>query len=158
MDLKIAEVTPVQLNRRLYAENQWQWYCSVTKSCQTLCYPMSSITPLSPSVSQSLLKLMYLESVKLSNHLTLCHPHLLLPSIFSRIRVFPNELDTHIRRPKYWSFSFSISPSKEYSGWTSFRTDWYDLLAVQGTLKSLLLTTIKRNQFFGAQPSLWSNP
>ena len=148
----------MQLNRRLYAENQWQWYCSDTKSCPTLCYPMSSTTPLSPSVSQSLLKLMSLESVMLSNHLILGHPHLLLPSIFSRIRVFPSELDPHIRRPKYWSFSFSISPSKEYSGWISFRTDWYDLLAVQGTLKSLLLTTIKRNQFFGAHPSLWSNP
>ena len=80
---------------------------------------------------------MSIESVMLSDHLTLCHP-LLLPSIFPSIRVFSNELALHIRWPKYWSFSFSISPSNEYSGLISFRTDWLDLLAVQGTLKSLL--------------------
>ena len=80
---------------------------------------------------------MSIESVMLSDHLALCHP-LLLPSIFPSIRVFSNELALHIRWPKYWSFSFSISPSNEYSGLISFRTDWLDLLAVQGTLKSLL--------------------
>ena len=73
-----------------------------------------------------------------SNHLILCHPLLLLPSIFPSIRVFSNESVRHIRWPKYWSFSFSISPSKEYSGLISFTVDWFDLLAVQGTLKSLL--------------------
>ena len=87
---------------------------------------------------QSLLKLMSIESVMPSNHLNLCCPLLLLPSIFPSIRVFSNESVFHIRWPKYWSFSFSISPSKEYSGLISFRIHWFDLLAVQGTLKSLL--------------------
>ena len=81
---------------------------------------------------------MSIESVMLSNHVILCHPLLLLPSIFPSIRVFTNESVLHIRWPKYWSFSFSISPSNEYSGLISFRMDWLDLLAVQGTLKSLL--------------------
>ena len=80
---------------------------------------------------------MSIESVMPSSHLVLCHP-LLLPSIFPSIRVFSNESVVHIRWPKYWSFSFSISPSNEYSGMTSFRMDWLDLFAVQGTLKSLL--------------------
>ena len=87
---------------------------------------------------QSLLKLMSTESVMSSNHLILCHPLLLLPSIFPRIRVFSNESVLRIRWPKYWSFSFSISPSDEYSRLISFRIDWFDLLAVQGTLKSIL--------------------
>ena len=88
--------------------------------------------------SRSLLKLMYIEAVMPSNHLILCRPHLLLSSIFPSIKVFSNELALHIRWPKYWSFSFSISPSNEYSRLSSFRMDWLDLLAVQGTLKSLL--------------------
>ena len=88
--------------------------------------------------SQSLLKLMSIESVMPSNHLLLCCPLLLLPSIFLSIRVFPNESVLRIRWPKYWSFSFSISPSSEYSGLISFKMDWLYLLAVQGTLKSLL--------------------
>ena len=88
--------------------------------------------------SRSLLKLMSMESVMPSNHLILCHPLLLLPLIFSSIRVFSNESDLHIGWPKYWSFSFSISPSKEYSGLISFRIDWLNLLSVQGTLISLL--------------------
>ena len=87
--------------------------------------------------SWSLLKLISIELVMPSNHLVLCHPLLLLPSIFPSIRVFSNEPALHIRWPKYWSFSFTISPSSEYSG-ISFRMDWLDLLAVQGTLKSLL--------------------
>ena len=86
----------------------------------------------------SLLKLMSIESVMPSNHLILCHPLLLLPSIFPSIRVFSNESALHIRWLKYWNFSFSISPSNEYSGLISFWVDWLDLLAVQGTLKSLL--------------------
>ena len=89
--------------------------------------------------SRSLLKLMSMESVMASNHLILCCPLLLLPSIFPNIRVFSNESVLHIRWPKYWSFSFSISPSNEYSGLISFRMDWFDLLAFQGTLKNLLL-------------------
>ena len=86
----------------------------------------------------SLLKLMSIELVKPSNHLALCCPFLLLPSIFPNIRVFSDELALCMRWPKYWRFIFSISPSNEYSGLTSFRIDWFDLLAVQGTLKSLL--------------------
>ena len=88
--------------------------------------------------SQTLLKIMSIESMMPSNHLILCHPLLLLPPIPPNIRVFSNESVLHIRRPKDWSFSFSISPSNEYSGLISFRMDWLDLLAVQGTLKSLL--------------------
>ena len=92
---------------------------------------------LSITNSQSFLKLMSIESVMPSNRLILCHPLLLLPSIFPSIRVFSNEAVLHIRWPKFWSFSFSISPSNEYAG-LIFRIDWFDLLAVQGTLKSLL--------------------
>ena len=88
--------------------------------------------------SQSLLKLISIELVMPPNHLILCCPLLLLPSIFPSIRVFSNESVLHIRWPKYWSFSFKISPSNEYSGLNSFRMDWLDLLAAQGTLKSLL--------------------
>ena len=88
--------------------------------------------------SRSLLKLISIESVMPSNHLILCCPLLLLPSVFPSIRVFSSESALHIRWPKYWSFSFSISPSNEYSGLISFRIDSFDLLAVQGTLKSLL--------------------
>ena len=88
--------------------------------------------------SQSLLKLMSMESAMPINHLILCHPLLLLPSTFPNIRGFSNESVLHIRWPKYWSFSYSISPSNEYSGLISFRMYWLDLLAVQGTLKSLL--------------------
>ena len=84
-------------------------------------------------------------------------PLLLLPSIFSSIRVFSNKSALHIRWPKYWSFSLRISPSNEYSGFISFRIDWFDLFAVQGTLKSLLQHTVQKHQFFGAQPSLWFN-
>ena len=93
---------------------------------------------LSSSLSQSLLRLMSFESVILSDHLILCFPLLLLPSIFPSIRVFSNESVLHIRWPKYWSFSFSISPSNEHSGLIFFMMDWLDLLVVQRTLKSLL--------------------
>ena len=98
----------------------------------------STLGFLSITNSQSLLKLMSIELVMPSNHLILCHPLLLLPSIFPSIRVFSKESVLHIRWPKYWSFSFSISPSNEYSGLISFRMHWLDLLAVQRTLKSLL--------------------
>ena len=93
---------------------------------------------LSFPISQSLLKLMSIESMIPSNHLILCHPLLLLPSVFVSIRAFSNKLAFHIRWPKYYSFSFSFSPSDEYSGLISFRIYWFDLLAVQVTLKSLL--------------------
>ena len=98
----------------------------------------SSQAYLSITNSQSLLRLMFIELVLPANHLILCHPLLLSPSIFPSIRVFSNESVLHIRWPMYWSFSFSISPSNEYSGLISFRIDWFDLLAVQGTLKSHL--------------------
>ena len=93
---------------------------------------------LSITNSQSLLKLMSIESVMPSNHLILCRPPLLLPSIFPSIRIFSNKSALHIRWPKYWSFSFNISSSSEHPGLISFRMGWLDLLAVQGTLKSLL--------------------
>ena len=91
--------------------------------------------PLSSTISQSLLKFMSIESVMPSNHLILCCSHLLWPSVFSSIWVFSNELVLYLRRPKYWSFSFSISLSNEYLGLISFRMDWFDLLTVQGTLR-----------------------
>ena len=114
-----------------------QLHTSVTQPCLILCDPMDCSTPGLPVHPRSLLKLMSIESVRPSNHLILCHP-LLLPSIFPSIRIFSKESVLPIKWPKYWSFSFSISPSNEYSGLISCRTDWLDLLAVQGTLKSLL--------------------
>ena len=115
-------------------------FSSVAQSCPTLCDPMN---PSMPGLSVhhqlwSLLKLMSIESVMPSNHLILCRPLLLLPPIPPSIRVFSNESVLPIRWPKYWSFSFNISPSNEYSGLISFGMDWLDLLAAQGTLKSLL--------------------
>ena len=115
-------------------------FSSVAQSCPTLCDPMTIARQASLSItnSWSLPKLVSNELVMPSNHLILCCPLLLLPSIFASIRVFSNESALRIRWPKYWSFSFSISPSNEHSGLISFRMDWLDLLAVQGTLKSLL--------------------
>ena len=111
----------------LLLSHVWLFATPWTAACQAF---------LSFTVSQSLLKLMSMESVMPSNHLLLCHPLLLLPSIFSSIRVFSSESALPIRWPKYWSFC--ISPSNEYSGLISFRIDWFELLSVQGTLKSLL--------------------
>ena len=117
-------------------------FSSVAQSCPTLCDPMDCSTPsmasLSVTNSWSLLKLMSIKSVMPSNHLILCHPLLLPPSIFPSLRVFSDESVLCIRWPKYWSFSFSISPSNEYLELISFRVDWLDLLIVQGTCKSLL--------------------
>ena len=115
-------------------------FSSVAQLCLTLCDSWTAACQASLSItnSQSLLKLMSIESVMPSNHLILCHCLLLLPSIFPSIRVFSNESVLHIKWPKYWSFSFNISPSNEYSRLISFRMDWLGLLAVQGTLKSLL--------------------
>ena len=116
------------------------WFSSVSQSCPTLCDPMDCSMPGLPVHHQSwnLLKLMSIELVMPSNNLILCSPLLLLPSIFPSNRVFSNESVLRIRWPKYWSFSFNISPSNEYSGLISIRMDWLSLLAVQVTLKSLL--------------------
>ena len=114
-----------------------QFSCSVVSDSATS-WTVARQASLSITNSRSLLKLMSVESVMPSNHLTLCHLLLLPPSTIHSIRVFSNESVLHIRWPKYWSFSFNISPSNEYSGLISVRMDWLDLLAVQGTLKSLL--------------------
>ena len=116
------------------------WLSSVSQLCPTLCDPMDCSTPGFPIDHQlsGLLKLMSNKSVMPSNHLILCRPLLLLPSIFPSIRVFSNESVLCIKWPKYWSFNFSISLSSDHSRLISFRIDWLDLLAVQGTLKSLL--------------------
>ena len=122
-----------------------------------LCDPMDCSMPGLPvhQNSLSLLKLMSITSVMPYNHLILCCPLLFLPSIFPSIRVFSNESILHIRWPKYGSFS--NSPSKEYSRLISFRMDWLDLLEIQGAIKSLLSTTIRKHQFFGTQLSSWSS-
>ena len=111
--------------------------------CCSVIWAAACQVSLSFTTSQGLLKLMSFESVMPSNHLILRHPLLLLPSTFPSIKVFSNESALHIRWSKYWSFSFSISPSNEHSGLISFRMDWLDLLAVQGTLKSLQLHSMK---------------
>jgi len=122
-------------------------------------WPAARQASLSVTNSRSLLKLMSIESVMPPNHLILCHPLLLPPSIFPSIRVFSNESALRIRWLKYWSFSFNISPSTEHPGLISFRMDWLDLLAVQGTLKSLLqhhsskASILRRSAFFIVQ--LW---
>ena len=131
-------------------------FSSVVQSCRLFATPWTAArqASLSNTNSQSLLKLTSIESVIPSNHLILCHPFLFPPSIFPSIRVFANESVLHIRWPKNWSFSFNISPSNEYSGLISFRMDCFDLLAVQGTLKSLLqhhsskASILQRSAFF----------
>ena len=132
---------------------------SIANSCLTPCDPMdcSSQASLSFIISWSLLKPMSMESVMSSRHLILCRPLLLLPSVFPGIRVFPNESALHVRWPKYWSFSISLS--SEYSGLISFRIHWFDLIAVQGTLESLLqhhnskASILRRSAFFMVQLS-----
>ena len=131
-------------------------FSSVAQSCPTLCDPMNLSIQASLSItnSRSLPKLMSIELVMPSSHLILCHALLLLPSIPPSIRIFSNESTLRMRWPKYWSFSFSIIPSKEHPGLISFRMDWLDLLAVQGTLKSLLqhhtskASILQRSAFF----------
>ena len=122
----------------LKKENTRNQFSSVAQSCPTLCDPMNRRTPGLPVItnSWSLLKFMSIKSVMQFNHLILCHPLLLLPSVFHSIRVFSNEWAFRIGWPKYWNFSIRIS--NEYSGLISFRTDWFDLLVVQRTLKNLL--------------------
>ena len=131
-------------------------FSSVAQSCLILCDPKHCSTPGFPVHHQlwSLLKLTSIESVTPSNHLILCHSLILLPLIFPSIMVFSNESVLCIRWPKYWSFSFSISPSNEYSELISFRIDWLDLLAVQGLSRVFSNTTVQKNQFFGSQLSL----
>ena len=123
---------------RIYLESQgFQNLSSVQSLCHVQFFATQR-TVARQANSRSLLKLMSIELVMPCNHLILCPPLLLLPSIFPSIRVFFNESVLHIRWPKYWSFSFSINPSNEYSGLISFRMDWLDLLSAQGTLKNLL--------------------
>ena len=120
----------------------WQYFSSLQSLSFVLLFPTpwtaARQASLAITFSQSLLKRISIESVMPSNHLILCHPLLLPPSIFSSIRVFSNESVLRIRWPKYWSFSFSVSPSTGYPGLLFFRMDWFDLLSVQRTLKSLL--------------------
>ena len=126
----------------------WPFVTPWTATCQA---------SLSFTISRSLLKFMSIESVMPSNHLLLCYPLLLLPSIFPSIRVFSNELALHIRWPKYWSFSFNISPTNEYPGLISLRMDWLDLLEPKGLSRIFSNTTVQKHQFFHAQLSLWYN-
>ena len=130
-----------QIERIVWKHVHSDQFRAVTQSCPTLLktsWTTAHQASLSITNSQSPPKPMSIELVMPSNHLVLCRPLLLLPSIFPSIRVFSNESVFRIKWPKYWSFSFSISPSNEYSGLISFRIDWLDLLAVQGILKSLL--------------------
>ena len=129
--------------------------CSVAQSCTTLGDPMVCSKPgfLVLHHLQRLLKFMSGESVMPSNYFILGRPLLLQPSIFPSIRVFSNELVLHIRWPKYWSFSFIISPFNEYSGLISFRIDWFDLLEVQGLSRVFSNITVQKHQFFGTQLS-----
>ena len=132
-------------------------YTQVSQSVQLLSQLFATLFTAAPKASLSitnswsLLKLMSIESVMPSNHLILCRPLLLLPSVFPSIRIFSSESVFHIRWPKYWSFSFSISPSNKYSGLISFMMNWLDVLAVQRTLKNLLQYHSSKHQFFGDQ-------
>ena len=112
---------------------------------------------LSVPITQSLLKLMSIESVMPSNHLFLCHPHLFLPSIFPKIRVFSNKSVLHIRWPKYWSFNFSISPSVNIQDWFPLWLTGFISLQSTGVSRVFFNITVQKHQFFSAQPSLWSN-
>ena len=131
----------------------WHQFSSVAQSCPTLCDPMSCSTPGLPVQLQLPPKLMCIELVMSSNHLTLCRP-LLLPSVFPTIRVFSNESALCISWPKYQSFSFNIRPSNEHPELISFRMDCLDLLAVQGLSRIFSNTTVQKQQFFSTQLSL----
>ena len=135
------------------------WCCSLAQSCPTLCNSMDYSTPGFPvlHISQSSLRLTSIESVMPSSHLILCRPLLLLPPIPPSIRVFSNESTLHMWWPKYWSFSFSISPSNEHPGLISFRMDWLDLLQSKRLSRVFSNTTVQKHKFFGAQLSSQSN-
>ena len=132
---------------------------SVTQSCPTLCDPMNRSMPGLPVHHQlpEFTETQSIESVMPSSHLILCRPLLLLSPIPPSIRVFSNESTLHMWWPKYWSFNFSIIPSKEIPGLISFGMDWLDLLAVQGLSRVFSNITVQKHQFFGAQPSSQSN-
>ena len=131
-------VCELYFNKRMTEEEiESVQFSSAAQSCPTLCNPMDCCTP-GLSVHHQLPEFTQTHVHWVANHLILCHPLLIPPSIFPNIRVFSNESSLRIRWPKYWSFSFSITPSNEHPGLISFRMDWLDLLAVQGTLKSLL--------------------
>ena len=166
VELKLSSDSPTPFNHALISQGRrtqyhkvgglkqqnfiisWFWRLSSVQSLSCVWlfvtpWPATRQASLSITNSQNLLKFMSIESVMPFNHLILFRPLLLLPSIFLRFRVFSNESVLHIRWPKYWSFSFGISPSNEYSGLISFRMDWLDLLAVQGSLKSLRYNSSK---------------
>ena len=145
----------ISFNHGIHFSN-WTQFSSVTQSCPAVCNPWTAACQASLYIknSRSLIEFMSIELAIPSNHLILCGPLLLLSSIFPSIRVFSNESVLRISWPKYWSFSFSISPSNERSGLISFRMDWLDLLAVQGTLKSLLQHHSSKHQFLSTQPAL----
>ena len=145
MDCNSAQIVKKRFNSAQSLSSVQLFATPWTAACQA---SLSNIN------SRSLPKLMSIELVMPSNHLILCSPLLLPPSIFPSIGVFSRESALRIRWPKYWSFSFNISPSNESSGLISFRMDWLDLLTVQGTMKSSSTTMVKRHQFFGAQLSL----
>ena len=176
LQARILEWVAIPFSRGSCRPRDWTWDSCfagrfftiwATSSVQSLCHVWLFATPwtaarqasLSITNSRSLPKLMSIESVMPSNHLILCRSILLLSSIFLSIRAFSNELILHIRWPKFWSVSFSISPSKKYPGLISFRIDWFDLLAVQGALKSLLqhhsskASILRRSAFFTVQLS-----
>ena len=158
MTIKVSN----EMHRSIYPLEATHWQLSHSVVVQSLSCVWFFVIPwttahqasLSFTISMSLLKLMSIESMMPSSHLILCCPLLLLPSIFPSIRVFPNESTLHMRWPKYWSFSFSISLSNEYSGLISFRMDWLDLPQAKGLSRVFSNTTVQRHQFFGAQLSL----
>ena len=159
-DSRERRVNSLMHCRKIDNINIWYQFGSVIQSCPTLCDAMDGAAcqaSVSITNSRSLLKLLSIELVMPSNHLILCCPLFLLPSIFPSIRIFSNESFLYISWPKYWSFSFSISLSNEYSGLISYRIDWFDLLAVQGTLKTLLQQHNSKASILQHSVFLWSN-
>ena len=141
---------------KLYIKVALVWFGLVTQSCLILCDPMNRSTPGLPIHHQlpESTQIMSIELMMPFNHLILCCPFLLLPSIFPSTRVFSNESALRIRWPKYWSFSFNISPSNEHPGLISLKMDWLDLLQSKGLWRVFSNTTVQKHQFFGAQLSL----
>ena len=160
--LEVVKQEMARANINILRISELKWteiqFSSVAQGCPTLCDPWTAACQTSLSIinSRSLLELLSIVLVMPSIHLILCHP-LFLPSIFPSIKVFSNESTLYIRWPKYWSFSFNISPSNECLGLISFRMDCFDLLVLQETLKVFSNTTVQKHQFFGTQISLQSN-